>query len=100
MAYQNNNLFSTKIRVRVHPKAKTNGISEIMDDGTIKISLKAPPVNGKANRELLRFLSDVLGVKKNYIDIKAGFNDRNKIVEIFGLKKDIVINLLEKKLEK
>jgi len=74
-----------KITVRVIPRAKRNGIAEIMEDGTIKIRVTAPPVEGKANRALINYLADILNVAKSKINIVQGESNRNKVIEVIGL---------------
>jgi uncharacterized protein (TIGR00251 family) len=54
-------------------------------DGRIKIQLKAPPVDGKANEVLLRFLSTALGVPRKALNLESGANQRIKRVRIEGL---------------
>ncbi|MEJ5313283.1 MULTISPECIES: DUF167 domain-containing protein [Anaerolinea] len=73
------------ITVRVTPRASKNEIYEILDDGTIKIRLTAPPVEGKANQALIDFLSEVLDVPKSSLEIVAGETGRDKIVTILNL---------------
>lgn len=73
------------LAVRVTPKASRNKILGVLEDGTVKISLTAPPVDGKANEALVKFLADVLDVPKSNIDIVAGATGRDKLVSIVGL---------------
>ena len=54
--------------------------------GALKIRLRAPPVEGKANRELVRFLAKELGVSKSGIRIIAGEKSRQKRVVIDGIR--------------
>lgn len=75
------------ISIRVIPRAKQSEISELMQDGTIKIRLTAPPVNGKANSALIEFLSDVLGIPSSRIELISGLRGRNKRVLINGMNK-------------
>ena len=70
------------LAIRVIPGAKRNEIDGILDDGTIRIRLTAPPVEGKANSALIDFLSKVLGVRRSDIEIIAGETSRNKLVTI------------------
>lgn len=89
MEKQKNRLHSGKtgaaITVRVMPRSSKNEIAGIMEDGTVKIRLTAPPVEGQANMLLVRFLSDLLGVSQANIEIVAGQTGRNKLVTIIGL---------------
>ena len=73
------------IAVRITPRASKNEISEIMNDGTIKIRLTAPPVEGKANAALISFLADVLDVNSSKLDIVAGFTGKDKLVTVLDL---------------
>jgi uncharacterized protein len=73
------------LAVRVTPRAKKNAIDGILADGTIKIRLAAPPVDGKANQALVRFLGEILGVPIAHIEIIAGQTGRNKLVSILDM---------------
>jgi uncharacterized protein (TIGR00251 family) len=73
------------LAIRVIPGAKRTEIDGILDDGTIRIRLTAPPVDGKANSALIEFLSRVLGVRRSDIEIVAGETSRNKLVTIAGI---------------
>jgi uncharacterized protein (TIGR00251 family) len=68
------------VNVRVVPNAKKNEIKE-QDDG-LKVYLAAPPVEGKANKLLIRVLAKHFGTKKSCIDILKGEKSRNKVVRI------------------
>ncbi len=67
--------------VWVQPNAKKNEIVGV-SEGFLKIKVKAPPKEGKANRELINFLSDVLGVKTKDIEIVSGDKGRKKVLKI------------------
>jgi uncharacterized protein (TIGR00251 family) len=69
------------LKVRLHPGARKNAITGI-HDGAIKISLTAPPVDGKANDALIAFLSDLLHISKSNITITSGHTSRQKTLEI------------------
>lgn len=70
------------IRIKVHPKSKDSGIVETMDDGTIKVRVKAPPEKGKANKEVIKILAEKYGVKKSEVEIVSGKADQIKLVKI------------------
>lgn len=75
-----------KIRfdVRVSPRSSREAVQGIHGDA-VKISLTTPPVEGKANRALIAFLSKRLGVAKRAVRIVRGDTGRNKTVEVDGV---------------
>jgi uncharacterized protein len=82
------------IAVRVTPRARKNEIVEVLSDGTVKVHLTAPPVEGKANEALLKFLSSVLNVSISRLEIVAGATGRDKLVSVV----DMDANTLHKKI--
>ncbi len=64
--------------------------SEVVNftDGTWQVRVAAPPVKGKANKELIAFLSKVLGVSKTRVTIVNGFATRRKVLTIDGLSQE------------
>jgi len=62
----------------------------VLNDGTVKIHLAAPPVDNEANDKLIVFLSEVLSVSKSHIEIVAGMTGRDKLVSILDLDGDTV----------
>jgi hypothetical protein len=78
------------LAVRITPRASRNEISEILSDGTVKIRLTAPPVEGKANLALVEFLSNVVGVPPSQIEIVAGATGRDKLVSILDMDAETV----------
>ena len=88
----------TAITIRVTPRAKRNEISGIMDDGTIKIRITAPPVDGKANQALIKYLSDIFDIKRSQIEVVAGHTGRNKLIAIEGLSPDELEDIVQAKL--
>lgn len=75
---------SVRLTVKVSPGASRNEISGFRDD-ILLVKIAAPPEKGKANRELIDFLSTKLGVRKSDIDVLRGETSRTKILEISGL---------------
>lgn len=71
--------------MRVQPRARRNEIVELLGDGALKIRLTAPPVGGKANQALIKFLAKLLGVAKSKIEIRSGAASRNKLILVKGL---------------
>lgn len=70
------------LRVKARPGASKNEIKDIMADGSIKIDISAPPVGGKANKELIKFLSQEFVVPKDNIKIISGAGDKIKLIKI------------------
>ncbi|WP_254565458.1 DUF167 domain-containing protein [Oscillatoria sp. HE19RPO] len=68
-------------RIKVKPNSKQQQITE-EPDGSLTIRLKSPPVDDKANAELIKLLADKFEVPKSAIVIKSGFSSRNKVVEV------------------
>jgi len=76
--------------VFVTPRSKRTEIVGLREDDTLHIRLAAPPIAGKANRELIRFLAEFLAVPPSQIEIVAGASGRKKLVSILGLDPDNV----------
>ena len=72
--------------IRVIPRASRCELVGVQGDA-LKIRITAPPVEGAANKECIRFLSDMLGVKRSQIKIIAGHRSKNKKVSISGIKR-------------
>ncbi len=70
-----------QIRVKVKPNSKAPKIIE-EEDGSLTVYLKSPPVDGKANEELIKTLAKKYNVPKSDITIKSGLSARQKLVEI------------------
>jgi uncharacterized protein len=78
------------LAVRVTPRASRNEITEIQSDGTVKIRLTAAPVDGEANKALIAFLADVLGVPPSNLDIVAGMSGKDKLVAVLDMDSEEV----------
>ncbi|MCD6109627.1 DUF167 domain-containing protein [bacterium] len=70
------------LRIKVLPKSAKNEVVDIMDDNTIKIRIKAVPEKGKANKELVKFLSKELDLPKTSVQIISGKTDQIKLIKI------------------
>lgn len=73
-----------RFSVRVQPRASTNEIAGVHGDA-LKVRLTAPPVDGAANDNLVKFLADIFAVKRGSVRILNGESSRSKIVEIDGV---------------
>ncbi|MBD2177643.1 DUF167 domain-containing protein [Pseudanabaena sp. FACHB-1998] len=70
-----------KKSVKVKPNSKKQAIIE-ESDGSLTVHLKSPPVDGKANKELIELLAKKFDVPKSHITILVGFTGRNKLVNV------------------
>ncbi|MFC1903045.1 DUF167 domain-containing protein [Chloroflexota bacterium] len=82
-----------KIAVRVYPNATRNEVVGSIG-GVLQVRVAAPPIKGKANEELIAFLSKALGVSKSSIAIVRGHTSRNKLITIAGLSQGDVMRRL------
>jgi len=69
------------LRIKAQPAASRNEFCEIYGEDAIKIRIKAPAVEGAANKELVKFLSKSFKVSKSDILFKTGQNSKIKIIE-------------------
>lgn len=69
-------------KVKITPKQAKNEFFSVLDDGTLKIRIKAVPERWKANKELISFLSKELWVKKDNIAIAMWTADQTKIIKV------------------
>ena len=83
--------------VRAVPRASKNEIQGVHGDA-LKVRLQAPPVDGKANQVLVRFLSDALDIPRAQLSIASGETGRNKALLITGITKAELISQLTHKM--
>ena len=78
------------ITIHVQPNARRNEVLGF-EDGILHLKIAAPPVKGKANRELIELLSKLLGVSKGSINIERGITGRRKVIAIVGLDREQIV---------
>ena len=74
---------STIIQIKVKPNAREGGLEQL-SDGTWLARIKSPPVDGKANEELIRLIAERFKVARARVSIKSGATGRLKRVRIEG----------------
>jgi|SRR5579883_3089643 uncharacterized protein (TIGR00251 family) len=79
--------------VRVQPRASKDELAGVMD-GALKVRLRAPALENRANEALVEFLSDLLKTPKSAVRIQSGERGRNKRIEIRGVTRQQVLGLL------
>lgn len=82
-----------RIAVKVHPRAKRTAITGRLGDAW-KLDLAAPPVEGKANEECIRFFADLAGVPRRAVSIVQGAASRMKVIEIEGAAQEQIEQIL------
>ena len=70
------------IRVKVNPATSKNSISLMEDNITYKVQLKAQPIKGKANKELITFLAKHYQVRSSQVEIISGHYSQIKLIKV------------------
>jgi len=68
--------------IRARPNASRTKVTAVMEDGSVKIDVKAPAEKGKANAALRKFLAAEFGVSVSQVEVVAGGSGRRKVVRI------------------
>jgi uncharacterized protein (TIGR00251 family) len=82
-----------RIAVKVHPRARRTTLAGRFGQAW-KLDLAAPPVDGKANEECIRFFAELARVPRNRVRIVAGATSRLKLVEIEGVGQEELERLI------
>lgn len=87
---------SISIKVLAKPGAKQNGITSITAEG-VGIQIAAPPVDGEANTALVKYVAQLLGLKKSEVRLDKGSKSRNKVLLLHntGITVEDIISRLE-----
>ena len=78
------------LHVKVHPRARRDKV-QVIDGRSLKVSVTAPPEDGKANDAVMALLAKTLGVAKSDVEIVRGRRSRDKLVRVHGLTEDEAI---------
>ena len=79
---------ATIIAVKVKPNARVSLLEQV-EGGAWLAQLKSPPVDGKANEELLALVARHFGCRKSAVSLKSGASGRIKLVRIEGPGPDV-----------
>ncbi len=82
-----------RLEVKVAPGAARSEVTGVRDD-VLYVKIAAPPVRGKANKELIDLLARALGVSRSAISIIKGETSRHKAIEVEGLDRDEILRRL------
>jgi uncharacterized protein (TIGR00251 family) len=83
---------AVRFEVRVQPRASRTELAGL-HGGALKVRVAAPPVDDAANRALIEFLAECLGVAKRSVRIVAGESSRTKVLEVDGVTPEQVASL-------
>ncbi|XP_031735422.1 UPF0235 protein C15orf40 homolog isoform X2 [Anarrhichthys ocellatus] len=72
---------SVSIVVHVKPGSKHSGVTEVSSEA-VGVAIAAPPMDGEANAELLRYLAEVLDLKKSRVSLDKGSRSRDKLIKV------------------
>ena len=78
------------LTVRVTPRASKTTFGGVLEDGTVRVRISAPPLEGRANTALIKFLAKVLGVNRSRVEIVAGEKGLDKILSIIDMNAEQV----------
>jgi uncharacterized protein (TIGR00251 family) len=82
-----------ELQLQVYPNAAVNEVDGFAE-GVWKVRVSAPPVRGKANKELIAFLAQKLGLRKGDLTILKGHTSRSKLISIVGLSREEIARRL------
>lgn len=83
--------------MRVQPRASRTELAGL-HGGVLKVRVAAPPVDDAANRALIEFLAECLGVARRAVRIVGGETSRTKVIEVDGITPEQVASLRERSL--
>jgi uncharacterized protein len=86
-----------RIAVQAHPGAKRNEVMRF-EEGVWQLKIAAPPTEGKANKELIEFLSEILDISKSRVTIEKGVASHRKLISVEGLSQEQTGERLRKKI--
>jgi len=92
---ENKNLQEVILDVRVLPRSSKNSIAGFQEN-VLKIRITAPPVEGEANKECIKFLAKTFGVSRSSVTVVRGEKTRNKRVSIKGIDRKGFLDILHK----
>ena len=74
------------LKIKVEPRSSKPGVVGPYGD-TLKVKLSSPPVEGKANKELIQLLAKEFGLPQKNVEIISGQSSKNKIVKLKGINR-------------
>lgn len=81
------------LTLHIQPGAKKTEFAGL-HGGALKIRLAAPPVDGKANEALIKFVAEILKLPKSAVNLKSGQTSRRKVLEVSGSSREVLAGLI------
>jgi uncharacterized protein len=91
--FENRAAGTISFQVRVQPRARKDGIAGVIG-GALKVRLQAAPLENRASEALVEFLAHLLKTPKSAVRILSGDRSRMKRLEVYGVTKQQVLDLL------
>jgi uncharacterized protein (TIGR00251 family) len=82
-----------RLTVKVHPRARRTALTGRLGDA-YKLDIAAPPVEGRANEECVRYFAALAGVPRSRVRVLSGAQSRMKTLEVDGIAQEALENLL------
>ena len=83
------------IKVKIVPGSSKNKIVGVYNDA-LKISITAPPVEGKANKKCIAYLAKYFDISKSKIEIILGQTSKNKLIKIYDISQEEFLDKIRK----
>lgn len=84
-----------RIKVKIAPGSSKNKIIGVYDD-SLKITITAPAVEGKANKKCIAYLAKYFDIAKSKIEIISGKNSKNKLIKIYDINQKEFLEKIKK----
>jgi uncharacterized protein len=78
------------VKIRVSPGSKSTAVKGSYGKEALKLSVAAPPVGGRANAEVERYLATLIGVEKTRVAVVKGASSQDKLLLVEGAKAEEV----------
>jgi len=83
-----------RIQVKIRPRARRAGFRGFLGD-CVKIDVQAPPVDGRANEELIEMIASLAGVPGSCVSILLGKTSARKTIEVDGISQEDLVARLQ-----
>jgi uncharacterized protein (TIGR00251 family) len=73
-----------RLTVRLHPRASCDRVEGLDPEGTLRVKVRAAPVDGAANESLLKLIAGRLRIPRSNVTLRSGAGSRHKVLEVRG----------------